>query len=386
MGDWWKRWRKKGDLSIQGRVMVDRRTKRLLARISPGEIAVIDHRDLDEVAAMGLVGAGVAAVVNVSASISGRYPAQGCRLLLEAGIPVLDEVGEQAIQRLADGDEVRIEGKLLRSVQEDWVATGSRLTWQHWREKMAEAHQGFEQTLQPFIENTLNYAYREREWVTQPLSLPPLRQSWRGRDVVVVVRGPGFAEDLYALRTFIREADPFLMAVDGGADALLKYGWTPHLILGDMDSISDQALLQAEELVVHAYSDGRAPGLERVERLGLTAHLLPSPGTSEDVALLAAFEGGAESIVAVGTHSHMVDFLEKGREGMASTLLARIKMGARLVDAKGVSRLYRPRHPAKGVAVLTLASVMPVAAWLWVHPQLFETGRLFWTVLQIWLT
>lgn len=382
VGVWRERWRKK-EIAVQGQVVVDRRTKRLLSRIRPGEIAVIDHRDLDEVAAVGLVEAKVAAVINGSASISGRYPAQGCRLLLEAGIPVLDNVGREILQHLSDGDKVRLEGDYLLSEQHQPLATGSRLTWQHWREKMREARHGLEQTLQPFIENTLDYANKERDWVTQPLSLPPLRQSWRGRDVVVVVRGPGFSEDLYALRAFIREADPFLIAVDGGADALLKYGWKPHIILGDMDSVSDRALLQAQELVVHAYPDGRAPGLERVERLGLSAHLLPSPGTSEDIALLTAFEGGAELIVAVGTHSHMVDFLEKGREGMASTLLARIKMGAKLVDAKGVSRLFRSRHSAKEVAVLTLASLMPVVAWLWVHPQFFEMGRLLWTVLQI---
>ncbi|MDR6224634.1 putative cytokinetic ring protein SteA [Desmospora profundinema] len=371
---------------VKGRVVVDPRTKRLVNRIRPGEIAVIHHRDLDEVAAEGLVSAKVAAVINAAASISGRYPAQGPRLLLEAGIPVLDSVGEAVIHRLSDGDEVKLAGEVLWLNDRQPLASGNRLTWIRWREKMEEAHQRLEHTLGPFIENTLDYAREERHWVARPLSLPPLRGQWRGRNVVVVIRGPGYAEDLYALRSFIRETDPFLIAVDGGADALLKYGWTPDLILGDMDSVSDRALRMAGELVVHAYPDGRAPGLERVERLGLSAHLLPSRGTSEDVALLVAFEGGAEWIVAVGTHSHMVDFLEKGREGMASTLLTRIKMGAKLVDAKGVSRLYQPRVSFARVAVLALASAMPVAALLWVHPRLFEMGRLCWTTLQIWLT
>lgn len=371
--------------SVKGRVVVDRRTKHLLNRIRPGEIAVIDHRDLDEVAAEGLVAAKVAAVINAAPTISGRYPAQGPRLLLEARIPVLDAVGDVVFERLSDGDEVELrENSLWLGLRP--LVSGNRLTDQHWREKTEEARRRLERTLHPFIENTLQYAQEERHWVTQPLPLPPLRQNWQGKPVVVVIRGPGYAEDLYALRSFIREAHPFLIAVDGGADALLKYGWTPHLILGDMDSVSDQALRMAGELVVHAYPDGRAPGLERVERLGLGAHLLPSPGTSEDVALLLAFEGGADWIVAVGTHSHMVDFLEKGREGMASTLLTRIKMGSKLVDAKGVSRLYRPRTPVSAVVAVMLSAVMPIAALLWVHPGWFEMGRLCWTALQIWLT
>jgi uncharacterized membrane-anchored protein len=119
-----------------------------------------------------------------------------------------------------------------------------------------------------------------------------------------------------------------------------------------MDSVSDATLTCGAEIVVHAYRDGRAPGLERVQQLGLDAVVFPATGTSEDVAMLLADDKGASLIVAVGTHATLVEFLDKGRSGMASTFLTRLRIGGKLVDAKGVSRLYRSRISNLSLAVL----------------------------------
>ena len=147
---------------------------------------------------------------------------------------------------------------------------------------------------------------------------------------------------------------------DGGGDAF-ECGYRPDLFVGDMDSVSDRALLQAREVVVHAYSDGRGiPGRERLEKLGVQYRVFSSPGTSEDIALLMAYELGAALIVAIGAHSSVLEFLEKGRKGMSSTFLVRLKVGDRLVDAKGVSRLYAPRSPATLLPVVLAAGLMPL--------------------------
>jgi uncharacterized membrane-anchored protein len=163
--------------------------------------------------------------------------------------------------------------------------------------------------------------------------------------------------------------------VDGGADALLENGFRPDLILGDMDSVSDEALLCGAELVVHAYPDGRAPGLARVEKLGMTATTMPVPGTSEDAAMLLAHGQGAELIVAVGTHSNMIDFLEKGRAGMASTFLVRLKVGSILVDAKGVNKLYRGRVRARYLVQIAVAALIPVAIVIGLSEPIRQLGR-----------
>ena len=103
---------------------------------------------------------------------------------------------------------------------------------------------------------------------------------------------------------------------------------------------------------MHAYRDGRAPGSERLERLGVESIEFPATGTSEDVAMLLADSKGASLIVAVGTHNSLVEFLDKGRSGMASTFITRLRVGAKLVDAKGVGRLYRSRVSTLQVVAL----------------------------------
>jgi uncharacterized membrane-anchored protein len=206
--------------------------------------------------------------------------------------------------------------------------------------------------------------------------------------VLIVVRGYHYKEDLVALRPYIREYRPILVGVDGGADALLEMRLKPDMIVGDMDSVSDAALQSGAELVVHAYRDGRAPGLERLERMGLHAIAFPATGTSEDVAMLLADDKGAELIVAVGTHATLVEFLDKGRAGMASTFLTRLRVGGKLIDAKGVSRLYRSRIPIWMLGLLLLAGITAVLMTVLTTPtgQVLADGlRDRWDAFLFWL-
>ena len=343
--------------AVIGLARVDRRTKHLLLRIQPGEIAIIDHADLDRVAAEGLIEAGVAAVVNGSRSVTGRYPNVGPLLIAAAGIPLVDDVGPDVLDEVGEGQLLRVEGDEVLAGGR-CLAKGVRQSLRSLEEDVEAAKLAMGEELERFATNTLAYLREEQHLLTDSPDLPELRTRIKGRHVLVVVRGLDYREDLAALRSYTREMRPVLVAVDGGADALLEAGHRPDLIIGDFDSISNEALSSGAELVVHAYPGGRAPGAERLDGLGLPYVVFEAAGTSEDIALLLAFEKGAELIVAVGTHASMVEFLDKGRDGMASTFLVRLKVGPILVDAKGVNRLYQSRVHKRDLVFLFASALV----------------------------
>lgn len=360
---------------VSGPARVDRRTKNLIKRLQPGDVAVIDHEDLDRVAAEGLVEARVSAVINASKSISGRYPNVGPLLVAAAGIPLVDGVGPEIMEQLTEGQSVRVDAEEIW-VGPALVASGERQTLQSLESAYEAAKLTMGDELERFAENTLEFMRRERNLIFDALALPDLSVDLAGRDVLIVVRGHDYKEDLNALRGgYVREMRPVLIGVDGGADALLEVGLRPDVIIGDFDSVSTAALRCGADLVVHGYPDGRAPGADRLRELGLKHSVLRAAGTSEDVAMLLAYEKGADLIVAVGTHASMVEFLDKGRAGMASTFLTRLKVGPLLVDAKGVNRLYQGRLRKRDLTLFLIAAMLTFTAIvLLVVPRVFVEG------------
>jgi uncharacterized membrane-anchored protein len=360
-----------------GTVRLDRRTKNLTKRLRPGDIAVIDHVDIDRVSADALVGCRVGAVVNAAPSISGRYPNLGPEILINAGIPLLDDVGKDVFARLKEGAQVRLEGSRLLAEDGTVVAEGTAQDMGTIATAMTEAKAGLSTQLEAFAANTMEYMKRERALLLDGVGVPDVTTKLDGRHALVVVRGYDYKEDLHALRPYIRDYRPVLIGVDGGADALREAGYNPDMIIGDMDSVSDDSLRCGAEIVVHAYADGRAPGLKRVQDLGVDAITFPAAATSEDIAMLLADEKGAKLIVAVGTHATLVEFLDKGRGGMASTFLTRLRLGGKLVDAKGVSRLYRSRISSLSLVLLVLSTLVAMTAALFAS----TAGRAYSTLL-----
>src|SRR6476660_9114813 len=365
---------------VGGIARLDRRTKNLTKRLRPGDVAVIDHVDIDRVSADALVGCKVAAVVNAAPSISGRYPNLGPEILLAAGIPLLDDVGREVFTRLKEGTPVRLDGNQLLDEEGTVLAEGTAQDDASVSAAMAEAKAGLSVQLEAFAANTMEYMKRERALLLDGVGVPDVATQIDGRHVLVVVRGYDYKEDLQALRPYIRDYRPVLIGVDGGADALVEAGYQPDMIVGDMDSVSDNVLKCGAEVVVHAYADGRAPGLARVQDLGVEAITFPASATSEDIAMLLADEKGAKLIVAVGTHATLVEFLDKGRGGMASTFLTRLKLGGKLVDAKGVSRLYRQSLSGSSLILLLASAIAAMAAALAVT----TIGRAYLSVIAEW--
>ncbi|KRE40090.1 putative cytokinetic ring protein SteA [Knoellia sp. Soil729] len=351
---------------VSGPARVDPRTKDLTKRLKQGDIAIIDHIDIDKVSAEALVACRPSAVVNAASSISGRYPNLGPEILLAAGIPLLDAVGEDAMA-VSEGTLVHLDGDNLMA-GEKVVATGQALDGPSVVASMAEAREGLNVQLEAFAANTMEYLKQERALLLDGVGVPDIRTDLEGRHVLIVVRGYHYKEDLRMLRSYIREYKPILIGVDGGADAIVEARHKPDLIVGDMDSVSDATLQCGAEVVVHAYRDGKAPGLERVVELGVEPVVFPATGTSEDVAMLLADDKGATLIVAVGTHATLIEFLDKGRSGMASTFLTRLRVGGKLVDAKGVSRLYRSRISGASLLLMVLVGLLALAAALWATP------------------
>jgi len=367
---------------------LDRRTKNLTRRLRPGDIAIIDHTDLDRVSAESLLKCEVLAVVNAAPSMTGRYPNLGPQLLLEAGIPLIDDVGTEVFDKVRDGRPVRLDGDTLY-IGENVVAKGTVQTADSVTSATINAKADLAAQIRAFMANTVEYISRDFEELIDGIRVPELRTKLEGRHALVIARGYRHREDLHALRAYIREFKPILVAVDGGADALLEAGYKPNLIIGDMDSVTDHALTSGAELVVHAYADGRAPGLERVKSLELDSVLCPASGTSEDVAVLLADELGARLIVAVGMRFNLVEFLDKGRPGMASAILTRMRVGDKIVEPKGVSRLYQSRISTAWLVLLVVAAVVTIVAGIAVLPAgpiIYRFADLQLTAFWHWLT
>jgi uncharacterized membrane-anchored protein len=325
-------------VEFTGRARLGRRTKNLVSRLGPDDVAIIDHQDLDRVTAEELLESGVRVVVNVSRSQSGRYPNPGPLLLVRGGVRLIDAPGAPLFDDVSDGENVTVRGaSLFRNGT--CLANGHTLTAEELARALAEQRGRVTEALEGFAENTMRYLREEGRLLAEGVDFPPLETRFRERHALVVARGPGYKRDLAIVRSYVRAFKPVVVGVDGGADALLSAGMKPHVIVGDMDSVSDSALRCGAELVVHAYRDGEAPGAARLERLGVKYATVSAPGISEDIALLLAFEKGAELIVAVGTHFNLTEFLERDRAGMSSTFVTRLKVGEILIDAKGVSRL-----------------------------------------------
>jgi uncharacterized membrane-anchored protein len=258
---------------ITGTARLDRRTKRLVGRLRAGDVAVIDHVDLDRVAADSLVAVGVAAVLNAKPSISGRYPNLGPEVLIQAGVPLVDDLGDELFDRLREGEIVRVEGGTIYRGEdisgEDVIGQGNRQDAESIGRSMAEAREGLSVQLEAFAANTMEYLKQERDLLLDGVGVPDIETRIAGRHVLIVIRGYDYQADLDVLRPYIREFKPVLIGVDGGADALIEAGYSPDMIIGDMDSVTDDALRCGAEVIVHAYPDGRAPGLARVHQLGV---------------------------------------------------------------------------------------------------------------------
>ena len=356
-------------IEFTGTAKLDKRTKDLVRRLDARDIAIIHNADLDRVSAEELVASGVRVVVNCAESQTGRFPNPGPLTLVRGGVKLVDAPGAELFDQVSDGDRLTVRGgsvfrngtclasgRVLQAVELDnaLVAQKARVT----------------EALEAFAENTMRYLRDEGRLLSEGVDFPTLTTRMRDRHALVVARGPGMKRDLRMVVPYIRDFKPVLVAVDGGADALLEAGLKPDVIVGDMDSVSDRALESGAEILVHAYRDGIAPGAARCDKLGVRYQVVSMPGISEDIALLLAYEKGAELIVAVGTHFNLIEFLERDRAGMSSTFVTRLKVGEILVDAKGVSRLFSRRVGLWPFVLFAVAGLMAVVVAILVSPTL----------------
>lgn len=367
---------------ISGPARPGRKTKHLVKRLTAGDIAVINHRDLDRVSAEDLIAAGVLGVLNCQRSAADTYPNMGPLLLVQAGIHLVDLPDDRLFELLDDHDPIRVVGGEVHR-RGQVVATGTVLepadvlaATQRRRDDIGEA-------LEAFAKNTLEHMLEEKELLSGKLELPKFETDFRDRPALVVVRGVDHQQDLEILRPYIRDTRPVLVGVDGGANAIIEAGWKPDMIVGDMDSAQESTLRSGAELVVHAYPDGRAPGRDFLDKLGLVHKVVPAPGTSQDIAMLIAAEKGANLIVSVGSQSNLVEFMDKARKGMSSTFLTRLRIGEILVDAKGVSRLYQPRPGYKPVGALAFIGFLTFVLIVLATPGLRGVADLLWLKLRI---
>ncbi len=365
----------------KGIIKKDRKTKKLINKLRKGDIALIAHKDIDELAANSLIESKVKCIINVKKTISGKYPNRGPELLVNNKIPIF-ETDEYVFNTVKDGDTVEIyDNKLF--CKNKYISKCKLIRKEKIDELLDISSKNLEKELDLFIENTLEYAKKEKDLVLGKYFCPDIKTKITGKQVLVVARGKDYKIDLEAIKDYIEEESPVLIAVDGGGDALLKEGYIPDILIGDMDSVSNKCIILSKEVIVHAYTDGYAPGFSRVKNLNKKSKMFPCPGTSEDIALLLAYDKNPDLIVALGTHSNIIDFLEKGRKGMASTFLVRLKIGSKLIDAKGVNKLYKSRIKTKYIVGVGIASLVPIITLSFVSQSLKEIIVLIGIKLKI---
>jgi uncharacterized membrane-anchored protein len=343
-----------------GVARIDRRVSRLLGRLRPGDVAIVDINDLDRSTADALIAAQVTAVVNVRPSISGRYPNLGPEVLISHGVLLIDDVGSEVFNTLKEGTRVKLDGAVLLAGDRK-VAEGTRQDADSVAAAMAAAKLGMSAHLEAFASNTQQHMQRERALLLDGVGLPRLTTRFANRHVLLVARGYDFKSDIKALKHYIHEFRPVLVGVDAGADVLREAGYRPDLVVGDMDQMSDAVLREAGEVVAHADQRGRVSGLARVQDLRLDPTIFPSSGTSEDAAMLIADAGKAKLIVTVGIRATLEEFLDAGRGDMASTVLTRLKIGGRLVDAKSTALLYQTRVSVLSLIGMCAAALLAIA-------------------------
>ncbi|MDQ2621900.1 MAG: putative cytokinetic ring protein SteA [Actinomycetota bacterium] len=370
--------------SSAGTVRLGRKTKDLVKTLKDSDIAVIGHRNIDRIAAEDLVASGVRVVLNDLPSSDDRYPNRGPLILVEAGVRLIDFPDAELFDLLEDGDRIEVVGPEIRC-DGVTVATGLEQLKPDLDLQIERQQSEIHHALAAFAENTVSHIQEEADLLSGSIELPDTRTDFRDRHVLIVVRGPNYKRDLRALRAYIRDMKPILIGVDGGADAIRDAGHRTDMILGDMDSASDEILRSGPELIVHAYANGRAPGRERLTELGVEHTILPSVGTSQDVAMLMAYEKGASLIVTVGAHFNLTEFLDKDRAGMSSTFLTRLRIGEVLVDAKGVSRLYNPGLTAGPLMLFLGAFLVLIVIVVLTSPALADLYDLIWLKFKIWL-
>lgn len=373
-----------GARHVRGTARRGRKTKLLVKRLHPGEIAIVDHKDLDRVSAEDLIAAGVVAVLNCRPSSTGSYPNMGPLLLVQAGIHLVDLPDDGLFDAVDDGDLLEVHGGEVRA-EGAVVARGTVQEPADVRAANEQAREDIGEALEAFARNTIEHMLEEQELLSGRIELPRFDTDFRDRPALIVVRGVDHQSDLQALRPYIRDVRPVLVGVDGGANAILEAGFAPDMIVGDMDSAQERTLRCGAELVVHAYPDGRAPGRDHLESLGLAHKVVPAPGTSQDIAMLIAAEKGAQLIVSVGAQLNLMEFLDKNRRGMSSTFLTRLRLGEIIVDAKGVSRLYRPLPRAAPIGLVLGTGLVTLIAVVLLTPGLREVADLLWLKLRVLL-
>jgi uncharacterized membrane-anchored protein len=351
---------------VAGTARVDRDIDRLLRRIGPGDIVVMDALDLDRITADALVEADIIAVVNCSPSISGRYPNLGPEVLVANGVMLIDDAGPEIFKKIKDGARIRLnDGGVYTGDRR--IALGTERTAEAIHDLMHEAKSGLVAHLEAFAGNTIEFIRSESPLLIDGMGIPDIDVDLHRRHVVIVAEEPNAADDLKALKPFIKEYQPVLIGVGTGADVLRKGGYRPALIVGDPESMSVEVLRSGAQVVLPADADGHAKGLERIQDLGVGAMTFPAAGSAADLALLLADHHGASLIVTVGHTANIEEFFDRTRQqSLPSTFLTRLKVGEKLVDAKAVATLYRSRVSGGAIALLVLAMLIAVIAALWV--------------------
>ncbi|WP_297081744.1 putative cytokinetic ring protein SteA [uncultured Demequina sp.] len=367
--------------TVTGPLRIEPTVRALARRLRPGDVAVIDVLDLDQKAAEALAARRPGAVVNVRSSMSGRFPTGGPRVLLDAGIVLVDDAGS-AILGGSDGATATVAGPEI-SIDGEAVATGTLVDEEALARLTAEAAEGMHVQLATFTANAMDHVEREADLILDGAGLPDLGIDVTDRDVVVIASGYQHREQLRQIRRYLRDRRPVLIAVGDAADAALELASAPHLIVGDVESVGENALRAADHVLLHE-PHGADPGEARVDALGVSHSTATSSLPSAALAILLAHASGARVIVTVGVEGTLQDYLEAAHTDASGMFLARLQAGRSVVDATALAQVYRHRYSPWVLVALVTSAVLALGVAIWVTPggrELIEQG---WSTVTGW--
>lgn len=364
-----------------------------LGKLGEGDIVFVDSPDMQRRLAEQIISHRPAAVVNLAPYSTGTLPTFGPHLLLDAGVPLFEAAGTEMRAKIRDGKKVTVSSTGQITVGRKVAGQAQPVSRSEVDATFAQAQRGLVENMEAYFGNTIEFIHSEAALLIDGVGAPELGDVMADRKVVVVSPAPDTRQRLTELKNFMQEYTPVVIGVGSAADTLADMGYAPDIIVGDPTDVAAENLRSDARVILPADPDGYAPGLERIQDLGVGAMTFPAATDSPtDLAILLATFHDAEMIVTVGQPVEL-DRIFADSATTAGTpatepaaLLARLKAGRKIVDSSVITNLYAVESGAGVAWAWAILGVLVAAAVVILIAGLGGDGNFAGNLVDTWNT